>query len=231
MIGTAAPVEAAVFDCDGLLVDSSATWARSFASAAGNFGLLLDEETQTHLLGASVSSGAALLASLLTDAPVAELERLIQVSLLREVDRDAPTSLPGADYLLGHLFGRIPLAVASNGPRELVELMLDRAGLRDAFAHIVTSSDVGAAKPLPLVYLEACQRLGAAPKRSVGFEDSMVGAAAVLNAGMRLVLVNGKVVPGLEMVRHLTGHMRVNTLDASPVLELFGVRALEPSAP
>lgn len=179
---------AAVFDCDGLLVDSSAAWAQAFRKSAEVFGYQLEPTDLQRLLGSSVASGAAIVAGL-TGAPVAELRGIIAERLRAIVEEAPPAALPGAATLVGALHRRVPLAVASNGPAEIVELMLDHAGLLDAFDIVCTAAEAGAAKPDPAVYLAACQRIGAEPALSYGFEDSAVGAQAVLAAGMTLVFV------------------------------------------
>ena len=177
-----------MFDCDGLLVDSSAVWARAFEAAAHEFGWVLDAQGQQRLRGSSVASAAAVLGRWL-DAPVDRLRRLIGERLAVEVTQAPPVALPGVIEFISDIHGEMPLAVASNGPLELVQLMLERAGLLAAFETICTASQVGASKPDPTVYLEACDRVSASPGMSFGFEDSLVGAAAVTNAGMSLIYV------------------------------------------
>ncbi|MGW3954593.1 HAD family hydrolase [Streptomyces sp. NPDC004752] len=180
--------KAAVFDCDGLLIDSTAAWAQAFSTSAEAFGYQLKPSEQHSLLGSSVVSGAAII-SRLTGAPVQELQGIIADRLSAIVDDAPPPSLPGATTLIGELHRHMPLAVASNGPAEVVKLMLDHAGLLDAFETVCTAAEAGAAKPDPAVYLTACEHVGAEPELSYGFEDSAVGAEAVLAAGMTLVVI------------------------------------------
>jgi len=93
--------------------------------------------------------------------------------------------IPGAFELLGAL--QIPFCVATNGPREKVELTLGLTGLRRFFPeHIFSAYEVGIFKPDPGLFLHAAQVLGMAPEHCAVVEDSLPGIQAGLNAGMRV---------------------------------------------
>jgi sugar-phosphatase len=70
----------------------------------------------------------------------------------------------------------------------LAERLLRRAGLRLPEL-IVSADDVGRGKPAPDCYLQAAQRLGTAPERTLVVEDSRQGIAAGVAAGMTVVAV------------------------------------------
>lgn len=55
--------------------------------------------------------------------------------------------------------GVLPIAVASGGSREIVSKSLNALQLDTLFAAVVTSDDVGVAKPEPDLFLEAARRL------------------------------------------------------------------------
>ncbi|HEX7290705.1 MAG TPA: HAD family phosphatase [Conexibacter sp.] len=177
---------AAVFDCDGLLVDSQPCWERAYAAVAAARGRALDDVRLERLLGASVARAATLVSEDL-GAPVSVGE--LRVALDASFAADPPEPLPGVTELVTDLAGRMPLGVASNGPRELVVAVLEQLGLRELFATVVSADETARDKPAPDVYLEACRRLGVAPQRAVAFEDSALGAQAARSAGLFVVLV------------------------------------------
>ncbi|HZV73278.1 MAG TPA: YmdB family metallophosphoesterase [Conexibacter sp.] len=189
------PPAAAVFDCDGLLVDSADCWRLAYERVLALDGRSLDDELLAGLNGASVGGAAAAL-RVGTEVLHAELRTTFETGPL--------SARPGAHALLAHLHGRLPMAVATNAPRELVALALRRVGL-SAYLPIVVSADGGPGKPAPDVYLAACERLGVRPTRAVALEDSPVGAAAAQAAGLRLIYVPsadpGAVSPDLEAQR------------------------------
>jgi HAD superfamily hydrolase (TIGR01509 family) len=97
---------------------------------------------------------------------------------------------PGAVELVDRLRElRVPLGLASNSPRFLVDDALATAGMTDAFDAIVTSDDVELAKPAPDIYLLACERLGVAPADALALEDSASGVAAAKAAGLTCIAV------------------------------------------
>jgi HAD superfamily hydrolase (TIGR01509 family) len=83
----------------------------------------------------------------------------------------------------------VPIAVASNSPRELLDAALWSAGLADYSAHTFAADEVRSSKPAPELYLTACETLGVAPTRSVAFEDSTTGIASARAAGLYIAVV------------------------------------------
>jgi HAD superfamily hydrolase (TIGR01509 family) len=187
--------EAAVFDCDGLLVDSASCWRLAYERVLAADGRSLDEERLVSLNGASVQTAAAAL------GVAAEV---LQVELGLAFQTGSMSACPGAQRLLAQLHGRIPMAVATNAPEELIALALRRVGL-STYLPIILSADGMRAKPAPDVYLAACARLEVRADRAVALEDSPVGAAAAQAAGLSLIYVpsaeHGSVTSDLQARR------------------------------
>jgi len=97
--------------------------------------------------------------------------------------------LPGAVDSVRDLAARWPLAVASSSPRSLIEAVLTSAGLRSAFAAVVSSEEVARGKPAPDVYLTAAERLGVQAAACVAIEDSSNGLRAAAAAGCRVIAI------------------------------------------
>jgi HAD superfamily hydrolase (TIGR01509 family) len=186
---------AAVFDCDGLLVDSQRCWDDAYARIAVDRGRSPGEIRLECLLGASVGRAASLLSGDLgEEVSAAEL----RAALEERFADDPPAALPGARELVAELAARMPVGVASNGPRDIVLGVLDQLDLREAFSAVVSAEETARDKPDPHVYLEACRRLAVAPRDSVAFEDSPLGAQAARRAGLAVVLVPSGPAPGVE---------------------------------
>lgn len=109
----------------------------------------------------------------------------------------------------------LPMAVVSNWQRGLGHFCHE-LGLSDWFGDILTSAELGVAKPDPGIFLEACRRLGVAPARTLHIgdtpEEDYEGAVA---AGMQVVLLardggqadrDSKVVRSLSEVLRLVVH-------------------------
>ena len=94
------------------------------------------------------------------------------------------------DGLLSRL--TIPFGVATNGPREKVELTLSLTGLLPLVGdRIFCAYDIGIFKPAPGLFLHAAEQLGVAPEYCAVVEDSLPGIQAGLAAGMQVFSLHG----------------------------------------
>lgn len=178
---------AIVFDCDGLLLDTEPCWTVAETEVFGRRGLGYGPEEKARFIGRSVPATAALMATIFDepgnqDAILAEL-----LESIGDVIASHAQPMPGALDLLQVLAGRLPLGVASNSPRVVLDGALRRAGLLDAFGAVVAADEVPAPKPAPDLYLGACRLLGVRPQEAIAFEDTGTGTAAAHAAGLRVV--------------------------------------------
>jgi len=122
------------------------------------------------------------------------------------IQRVAPLTLrpmPGAYDLLSKL--RIPFGVASNGPREKVQLTLDLTGLLPFVGdRIFSAYDHGCFKPEPGLFLQAARVLGQEPQHCAVVEDSIPGLIAGVAAGMQVFSLHDRI----GMPEELTGRVR-----------------------
>lgn len=190
---------AAVFDCDGLLVDSAHCWERAYRTIAIAHGRPLAAIDLTAPAGVSVAAAATHLShQLQSEVDEQRLRRALTDSFLAH----PPPALPGARALIAALAPRMPLAVASNAPRDIVLRVLEQLSIQRIFDVVVSAEQTAAHKPAPDVYLEACQRLGVAPSDAIAFEDSPLGARAARSAGLVVVAVPS--APGMRIDADLT---------------------------
>ena len=87
------------------------------------------------------------------------------------------------------------MGIASSANRQLIELVLDLAGMREHFAVTVSAEEVAHGKPAPDVYLQAAERLGVEPRRCAAVEDSTNGLRAAAAAGMLVAAVPNREFP------------------------------------
>jgi HAD superfamily hydrolase (TIGR01509 family) len=183
--------QAVVFDNDGLLLDTEAAWTRAEENLFARRGRVFTVGHKRALIGTSRTTSAVTLEAMLDrpgegEALADELHELVMAEALVGVPpRQGAVELVDALRVAG-----VPLAVASNSRREFVERVLAGAGLLNGhFDAVVTADDVAEPKPAPDLYLAACSALGAAPERSAALEDSPVGVASALAAGLYVVAV------------------------------------------
>lgn len=191
---------AVVFDCDGLLVDTEAQWVAVQDDYLDRHGRRLDAATRRAITGRSGTEVVATIADVVGKDPYQVGEELLGEH--RAGLRDHLSPLAGAVRTVGAIAAKVPLAVASNSPRDMLDVKLEGMGLTDVIDASIAIEDVQHPKPAPDVYLEACRALGAQPTDSLGFEDSETGARAALAAGLHLIAVPS--IPGQEPQAPLT---------------------------
>ncbi|MCR6651637.1 MAG: HAD family phosphatase [Cellvibrionaceae bacterium] len=182
------PIHAVIFDHDGTLVDSEPVHLSCWREVLKpHRATLSQEDYQRNLTGMPSSYSAAWLVDKfnLDTAPDALLSE--KQKLLRELLTNEPFPLmPEVEPLLKYLRGLgLPLAVATGASRDEVASSLDKHGLKNYFATVISKEDVANNKPAPDVYQLAAQKLGIATDRCVAVEDSDNGEQAARAAGMR----------------------------------------------
>ena len=93
--------------------------------------------------------------------------------------------LEGAEELVRYLAAKYPLTVVTNGFVEVQYEKFDKSGLRDCFAHIVLSEEVGCQKPNPRIFEEALRMNGLSAEDVVMIGDSWNSdIQGAINAGI-----------------------------------------------
>ncbi len=179
----------AIFDWDGVVIDSSKAHEESWERLAAEVGRTLPPD---HFVKGFGRKNEFIIPELLewTREP-GEIHRLSlrKEELYRDVVRErGQTALPGVRIWLERLRDAgVPCAIGSSTHRANIDLILKLVGLAEFFQAIVTAEDVKQGKPDPEVFLTAAARIQRAPESCVVFEDAHVGIAAARAGHMRVV--------------------------------------------
>lgn len=181
----------AVFDLDGLLIDSERIWERAQVEVFSELGLELTLEMQRATTGMRMQETIQVWRGFF---PGSALDPgAIGASLVARVGgalRAAGVAKPGAMQALD-LCERAGcrLAVASSSPPAVIMAALERLGALRRFHTIVSAEGETHGKPHPAVFLTAAANLGVDPTACIAFEDSVAGVKAAKAAGMHVVAV------------------------------------------
>lgn len=174
---------AIIFDCDGTLTDSMPVHYLAWHSTLSRYGIEFPEARFYELAGVPTDRIIERLAAeqqVEVDARAVAGEKeaafLQLIHLLKPID----VVLEVAE----HFRGRLPMAVASGGFRDVIVQQLERIGCADWFDAIVAAEDTERHKPFPDVFLEAARRLGVEPTKCLVYEDADLGLEAARAAGM-----------------------------------------------
>jgi HAD superfamily hydrolase (TIGR01509 family) len=210
---------AAIFDCDGTLVDSEPLAWAAWRAVLDRRDYAITDEDVALVTGRSYAHSHAYFderAGLPEPEPFwAELSEELFAIFERQL-RPFPDAERAVDELAA---AGVAVAVASSSPRERLDRALAVTGLRPRFAVTVAGDEVELGKPAPDLFLAAAAGLGVAPERCVVIEDTRFGVEAGAAAGMGTIGVARE--PGHEQL--LAGADLVTTeLRASDVLRLLG---------
>lgn len=200
------PIQAVIFDMDGLLIDTERHVKVATLAAAEAIGQPMPESFYAGIIGTPWPETYAMLSdffggeerrTVFTQAFQPLMEKLLaEVELMK-----------GVVELLDHLDGiGMPLAVATSTGRAKADEHLRHVGIHHRFRTIVTRDDVSRGKPHPEPYLTAAARLGVDPAACVALEDSHNGIRAAHAAGMMAVMVPD-MLPATDEISALCHHV------------------------
>lgn len=197
------PYAAVVFDMDGLLVHTERQWLQAKVVLFERYGTQLTETDRAAVFGAADLATVTYFAGRfgLSEDRIEGLRDEYLDIIGRLID-DGVEITPGATELITHLEAKIPLALASNTRRTLVDAILRQTPFASAFDAIATGDEV-APKPAPDIYRLACRRLGVDPAQAVAVEDSPTGVKAAQAAGLTCIGVPSDADHPLPEADHL----------------------------
>lgn len=189
------PIEAVVFDMDGVLIDSEPVWRVAEVEVFAEFGIDLTEDELLATIGLPIDKTIALIWRSRPPAVRgagrpgdAEITRRIADRVLAHV-RLHGEPMPGVRWAIALLSSLgLRAAIASSSPSAVIDAVCDRLDL-DTVQVRCSTSDEARGKPAPDVYLTAARRLRLSPSSCLGIEDSPTGVAAAKAAGMRCLAV------------------------------------------
>jgi HAD superfamily hydrolase (TIGR01509 family) len=194
------PIEAVVFDMDGLLIDSEGVVRVAIIQAGANLGFEMPISLCAAMIGLPDKQGIQkILNHFGPDFPMEQYlaEERRQIDLLMAEGVALKT---GVLEILDHLErSATPRAVATSSSRRSAREHLTHNGIYDRFGAIVAREDVERHKPNPDPFLRAAELLGVAPENCLALEDSHNGVRAAHAAGMMTVMVPDLLEPTDEM--------------------------------
>ncbi|MBZ0290324.1 MAG: HAD family phosphatase [Anaerolineae bacterium] len=200
--------QAIIFDMDGLLVDSETIWEVAETQLIESRGRRYDKALRDQFIGMRMDEFFIGLrdAFQLEDSIESLTAELMRIMLDLIPTRVLP--MPGVAELLDYVVtNRIPCAIASSSPSEIIESVVSSRGWVDVFPLRVTADSVARGKPAPDVYLEAARQLGVVPQACLALEDSPNGARAAVAAGMVCYAVPDKRHIRAEAFYGITDHI------------------------
>lgn len=176
--------EAAIFDLDGTLFDSSALWKELPVEFMKMYGIEMGEALERPSETQSIREGIRFIKDKYRLPGTEEELLLAYYELLRENYQKRVPMMPDAAKLLQSLHEKgIRLCVATAAEKEMTEAALARCGVLQWMDFVLTEEEVGASKRYPDIYLQAARRLGVDPETCLVFDDAPHAVETAHGAG------------------------------------------------
>lgn len=173
---------------DGVLVGSGPAHAASWKIVAKRHGITMSDAVFRESFGQrSRDIIRSIWGEGLSDERVQRIDDEKEAAYREMFGRMVPLTIGTREMLAGLRKAGFALAVATSGPRENVDLILQENKLGSQFRAIVTGADVKNGKPAPDCFLLAAERLRLPPSRCAVVEDAPVGIEAARAAGMKCI--------------------------------------------
>jgi len=178
--------EAIIFDCDGTLADTMPLHYKAWHETFAAYSVSCTDEFLNSLAGVPTRQIVEKANETFSwSLPVDEFDKKKKKRSL-ELIIDAKAIKPVCDIAI-HYHEKLPLAVASGGSRESVNLILNTINISQYFLEVITADDPVKPKPSPDIFLEASKRLNVNPQNCIVYEDGEPGIRAAIEAGMQVV--------------------------------------------
>lgn len=198
-------MKGAIFDMDGLLIDSERVWQGEWYALAAEMGVTLADTFPRDMCG---TGGEQTLAVIRRYYPVEDAAAVLRECTERVYvrQREGVPLRPGVETILRGLRGEgYRIAVASSSPMDMIEHNLRVNGIEEYFTVFTSGREVKRCKPEPDIFLLAAERLGLPPEECYVFEDSLNGVEAGWRAGCRAVMIPDLIQPSEEAKKRCFG--------------------------
>ena len=214
---------AAIFDMDGLLIDSEPLWDRAELDIIASLGVDIGRRNELpDTLGLRIDMVVELwFAQQPWEGPSREeVTSSIISRAISLVEAERPM-LPGVREAIALCKANgLKVGLASASPLHMLEKVLDMFELRDQFDALASAEKLQFSKPHPQVYLDCAAGLGIDPLCCVALEDSVNGMIASKAARMRSIVVPEHANFADE--RYVLANVKLSSLEQLTTAHLLG---------
>ena len=196
-------VSGAIFDVDGTILDSMEMWRTTGSRFLRKCGVTPPPDIDRLMFQITLEEGASLFGEKFGIEGTPEEIKARVLQMVRDDYRYRLSCKPGVVDVIRELYSAgIPLCVATATDRELILPACERLGLLPFFREIFTCGELGVSKRSPDIYLQAAERLGTPPEKTLVFEDVLHAVRSAASVGFPVVAIYDKnAEPEKETIR------------------------------
>ena len=194
-------IKGAIFDMDGLMIDTEKLYVRFWMQSAHDFGYDMKPEHVFAIRSLSRKYSIPKLKGFFGEDFPTEDVRAHRTDLINEyVAKNGLEVKKGLFELLDYLKSKgVKMAVATCTPTERSRMYVEKIGATDYFTAIVGGDTIVNGKPDPDIYLTAAKALELPPEQCAAFEDSPNGIQAAYSAGCHAIMIPDLTPPEDEL--------------------------------
>lgn len=181
----------AIFDMDGLLIDSEPLWYEAALESLAKFNIHINHQEYYSSTGLRTKEFLEYwLGKFNVDLSyIAETEIDITNRVIHKVFEKGKM-MPGVSNAIQlaqqH---QLKIGLASSSPLSLINAVLEKTKLADKFAVTCSAEHLPYGKPHPQVFIDCANALNSKPVECICFEDSFNGLLAAKAARMKCIVV------------------------------------------
>lgn len=180
-----------IFDMDGLLIDSEPLWNEAAAEVFRQYGIQLSKEQYASTTGMRIKEFVIwwfAKNNIATEQAAKAEQEIVQLVIQKVAGKGK--AMQGLEHIFNFFISRkFRIGLASSSPMSLINVVVDKLGVRNYLDAINTADHLPLGKPHPQVYLDCAAALQSHPQECICFEDSFNGLIAAKAAGMKCVVV------------------------------------------
>lgn len=200
-------IKGAVFDMDGLMIDTEKLYLKYWKQAAADFGYAMEDKHVFAIRSLARKFSVPMLKGFFgEDFPTEEVRARRTELISAHIAEHGIDLKKGLLDLLKYLKKRdIRIAVATATPRERTMTYLNKINILDRIDAVVCGDMVTTGKPDPEIYLTAAKTLDLQPCQCAAFEDSPNGIKSAYSAGCHAIMIPDLTPPDDEILPMLSG--------------------------
>lgn len=217
------PIQAVIFDMDGVLIDSEGVWKQARIEFAAALGKVWTDADHVACMGVNTIEWAHIMkARLHVETLTVEQVMADIIGRMKQHYQTHLPLLPGAIESVHTAASKYRVGLASGSATDLILFVTRLTGLDKVFEVMVFGDDMAHGKPAPDSYLEAARRLNLPPAQCVAIEDSGNGVRSAHAAGMKVIAVPSPDFPLKPEVEALA-HLKLTSLVGFSVETIAGL--------
>lgn len=189
----------AIFDMDGLILDSERTVLNIWEKIGEKYGFENIRAYGISVIGKNKKATIDEFERVYGESGVPYEKELRAVYNEMAQKGEVPLKPNTLELLNAMKSAGMKIAIASSSTREEITSQLGPLGALELFDAIVSGDQVTRSKPDPEIFLKACDALNVQPEESLGLEDSYNGVRSCKASGLYTIMVPDLIAPNDEM--------------------------------